>query len=114
MTATVDFEHNAQALLQAYYRPRWPICSVPKVPMPFKRKAKTTRFSLRRPTLKLENWIVPAQQSHACPSVTVELINELSPRPGRFCKSKKNDDPPKNPRSRLPRNTDGLHCEPRP
>lgn len=37
------------------YRARWPICSVPKLPIPFRRKAKTTRFSFRRPTLKLEN-----------------------------------------------------------
>src|SRR6185295_13872037 len=95
------------------YRARWPICSVPKLPIPLRRKAKTTRFSFRRPTLKLENCAVTAQQSQACPSVIVELISELSPRPGRFWKSKKNDAPPKNPRSRLPRNTAGLHCEPR-
>ena len=47
------------------YRPRWPNCSVPKLPMPFSLKLKTTRFSFRRPTLKLENWVVTAQQSQA-------------------------------------------------
>ena len=40
-----------------------PICSVPKVPIPFKRKLNTTRFSLRKPTLKVENCAVIAQQS---------------------------------------------------
>ena len=45
------------------YRDRWPICSVPKEPMPFRRKLKTTRFSLRSPTLNDENWPVTAQQS---------------------------------------------------
>ena len=30
-----------------------PICSVPNVPIPFKRKLNTTRFSFRRPTLKV-------------------------------------------------------------
>src|SRR6185295_2290607 len=79
--------------------------------MPLRRKAKTTRFSFRRPTLKLENCAVAAQQSHACPSVIVELISELSPLPGRFWKSKKNDAPPYQPRSRFPRNTVVLHCD---
>src|SRR5689334_14039563 len=81
--------------------------------MPLRRKLKTIRFSLRRPTLKVENWAVTAQQSQALPTVIVELIRELLPRPGRFWKSKKNDAPPNRPRSRFPKNTDGLHCEPR-
>ena len=37
------------------HRKRWPICSVPKLPIPFSRKLNTTRFSFRRPTLKVEN-----------------------------------------------------------
>jgi hypothetical protein len=36
-----------------YYFIHWPIFSVPKVPMPFSRKAKTIRFSFRSPTLKV-------------------------------------------------------------
>ena len=35
------------------YRSPWPNCSVPKVPMPFRRKLKTNLFSLRTPTLKV-------------------------------------------------------------
>lgn len=38
-----------------------PIFSVPNVPMPFRRKAKTKRFSFRRPTLKLKAWAVTMQ-----------------------------------------------------
>lgn len=38
-----------------------PIFSVPNVPMPFRRKAKTKRFSLRTPTLKLKAWAVTMQ-----------------------------------------------------
>src|SRR5215204_5910643 len=95
------------------YLARCPICSVPKLPIPLSRKLKTTRFSLRSPTLKLENCVATAQQSQLWPSVMVELMSELLPLPGRFWKSKKNEAPPKKPRSRSPRNTDGLHCEPR-
>lgn len=39
----------------------WPIFSVPNVPIPFSRNAKTIRFSLRNPTLKVKSCAVIAQ-----------------------------------------------------
>src|SRR4051812_394122 len=101
--------HPSAFILQ---RKRCPICSVPKVPMPLRRKLKTTRFSCRSPTLNVKYWPVTAQQSQAWPTVTTELMREELPLPGRFWKSKKKDAPPKSPRSRSPRKTEGLHCEP--
>ena len=77
-----------------------------------RRKLKTKRFSLRSPTLKVKYCAVTAQQSQEWPTVTTELISEELPLPGRFWKSKKNDAPPKSPRSRLPMKTEGLHCDP--
>src|ERR671913_1179153 len=91
---------------------RWPICSVPKAPMPLRRKLKTKRFSLRRPTLKVKYWPTTVQQSQAWPTVAVELMSEEPPLPGRFWKSKKKEAPPNIPRLRSPTKTDGLHCEP--
>src|SRR5947209_312538 len=79
--------------------------------MPLRRKLKTTRFSCRRPTLKVKYCALTAQQSHARPTVTTELTRE-DPLPGRFWKSKNRDAPPYQPRLRSPRKTDGLHCEP--
>ena len=80
--------------------------------MPLRRKLKTTRFSLRSPTLKVKYWPTTAQQSQAWPSVTAELMSEELPLPGRFWKSKKKEAPPNSPRSRSPMKTEGLHCEP--
>jgi len=47
--------------------------------MPLRRKLKTKRFSLRRPTLKVEYWPTTVQQSQAWPTVTVELMSEELP-----------------------------------
>src|SRR5262249_49166781 len=67
------------------YFPHCPIFSVPNVPRPFRRKAKTKRFSLRRPTLKLNACAVIMQHFHVYPSVAVELIKaRLLPANGCF------------------------------
>src|ERR1044072_9545960 len=84
------------------YLKRCPIWSVPKVPMPWRRKLKATRFSWRSPTLKVKYCAVIAQQSHAWPTVTTELMSEEVPLPGRFWKAKKKDAAPARPRSRAP------------
>src|ERR1700738_1953877 len=62
--ATINPPPLAQALSlpqKPPYLSHWPIFSVPNVPMPFSRNAKTNRFSLRRPTLKVKSCAVTAQ-----------------------------------------------------
>src|SRR5438477_3857000 len=80
--------------------------------MPLRRKLKTTRFSWRRPTLKVKYCAVTAQQSQERPRVTTELTSE-EVLPGLSWKSKKKEAPPNSPRLRSPMKSEGLHCEPR-
>src|SRR6266550_1816918 len=47
-----------------YYLAHCPIFSVPNVPIPFSRNAKTIRFSLRKPTLKVKSCAVIMQHFH--------------------------------------------------
>ena len=53
LTFTVANTPGTDHIPTINYFIHWPIFSVPKVPMPFSRKAKTIRFSFRRPTLKV-------------------------------------------------------------
>ena len=56
----------------------------------------------------------PGASIYTASKHAVEAMSDrLLPAKGCFWKSKKRDRPPNSPRSRLPKKTDGLHCDPR-